>query len=169
MMNEQNMRHRAAQKVTWNWRIRQRLPRITKLARNLELIEMVAYPNAIEVLMNGNPDFRAIGIALAKTDPELFNRLHQETSFKPVAPWIKIAVDHLRAESLVSAIKECRAATGLGLRDAKVVIDHVAYNLGLREAPSMVLDNEALRALFDEIMHVARTLPLFPLPRAHQY
>lgn len=123
---------------------------------------MQKYVDAIEVLANGNPNFRAIAIALAKIDPLLFIDLHNQTDVANTPQWIRSVVGHLRSDQLVNAIKECRHATGLGLRDAKAVIDHAGHILGLRDAPSITINTPEERINVNAIVNYARFVGLAP-------
>ena len=47
------------------------------------------------------------------------------------APWKSTAKDLLRANKKINAIKECRAATGWSLKDAKDAVEVLQTELGL--------------------------------------
>ncbi len=47
------------------------------------------------------------------------------------APWKSTAKDLLRANKKINAIKECRAATGWSLKDAKDAVEKLQQEMGL--------------------------------------
>ena len=90
-----------------------------------------SYAAAIETLTNENVDFRRIAIELAKTSPALFLRLHRNE--KPVkimqsiltpAQTVEI-ISCIRTGIRIGSIKALRMARGLGLKEAKDIIDTV--------------------------------------------
>lgn len=78
-----------------------------------------AYANAIDILMGGKFDSKAIVIELAKAHPALFVELHGKC-YSPHAD-LEDAVKgvYLVTRSKVEAIRKCRQLTGMGLKEAK--------------------------------------------------
>jgi len=116
---------------------------------------MSAHAEAIEILMNGSPNFRDIGIALAKNCPELFVELHSKIQY--VAPaWMTTVINFLKGNNIVSAVKETRNATGFGLKESKDICDNVAYCLQLREYAPNQITNDDMFAVFKQLLEVGR-------------
>lgn len=80
------------------------------------------YKQAIEIAASPF-DARKIVIALAKAHPELFVQLHRQTT--TVDPWQREVVTAVYQTNMVGAIKLTREKTGLGLKEAKDVIDNL--------------------------------------------
>lgn len=91
-------------------------------AQGTAMNQVEAYKQAIEVLMNQDINFREMGIALAKNCPELFLELVNVppylTKYRPV----KV---NLEKREKIQAIKELRTVTGLGLKEAKDIVDNL--------------------------------------------
>lgn len=99
------------------------------------MAKMNAYAQAITILMSDEVNFRALGIKLAQTHPALFVSLSGVPAEKPEPmpeQWIIDTINYL-PQNLVNAIKCVRHATGLGLKEAKDVVDNVAQRLGIRD------------------------------------
>jgi hypothetical protein len=122
------------------------------------------YIETIEILASGNPNFKAIALALAKSNPALFIKLHYLTDVAKTPQWIRTVVGHLRSDQLVNAIKETRHSTGLGLRDAKAVVDHAGFILGLRGVPSLVIECAEHHDYINQIVTYARLVGCNPTP-----
>lgn len=84
------------------------------------------YKKAINILMDGDVDFKKLGVALAQTNPKLFIQLVDDPNvFRPVEQWHR-DVKHLTcAGRKVEAIKLIREKTGFGLKEAKDISDHL--------------------------------------------
>jgi hypothetical protein len=111
----------------------------------------VAYAQAIEILMNGKPDYCAIAIRLAQVDPSLFVRLHNKNTPITIPTWMQDAVTQIRSGNHMQAIRTTRAGADLGLRGAKAICDNVAFGL---YAPSV----EVQRIFADLILTYGRSL-----------
>lgn len=87
-----------------------------------------AYAKAIDLLTADNVDYKAVAIALAKQNPELFCSLAAGAGACafPATGWHREVVEHIRSNHKVSAIKLCREKTGFGLKEAKDIIDDVS-------------------------------------------
>jgi ribosomal protein L7/L12 len=107
--------------------------------------------------MNEQPDFRAIGIALAQVDPDRFTRLHEQTNPVATPQWIKDTVSFMASQNLVMAVKTARNATGLSLRDAKAVCDQAAWELNLRkDAPHLSIDSLEMRKHVQQMVNYGK-------------
>lgn len=83
------------------------------------------YAQAIDILMGPAVDFKAMCIELAKQNPELFCTLAAGAAPSKDHKWHKEAINFMRDNNLVGAIKLCREKTGFGLKEAKDIIDAV--------------------------------------------
>ena len=117
------------------------------------------YIEVIDLLMNGDIDFRLIALNLAKEQPDVFVRL---ASKKMPEPWAVNAFRSLRSNQKVDGIKIIRAATGLGLKEAKDVADNVCWEMGKRNdfewpqlAPMPCELHEDTRKVFRQVMMAA--------------
>lgn len=88
-----------------------------------------AYRSAIDILMQGEVDFRQIAIELAKTDPDLFVRLAEQPRAEP---WLKEIIGFVREQKYVESIRTLRTHTRFGLKEAKDVIDNLRERLGFQ-------------------------------------
>ena len=69
---------------------------------------------------------KAILETLAKMDPEAFQAAVRDTTRGSSAhQWMKEVMDFLEINNFVSAIKVVRTATGMGLKEAKDVVDMI--------------------------------------------
>lgn len=87
-----------------------------------------AYQRAIDILVSGNVDYKAIAIRLAKADPLLFIHLAEHE-----VPVINAKKHHQLVEIVqaminknkITAIKAIREEYSLGLKSAKDIADHL--------------------------------------------
>ncbi len=93
------------------------------------------YAEAIELLMNGNVDLRQIAINLAKNDPVLFIQMVRGPKGSRFGAWQTEVRDMIfRGNKMVDAIKLTRARTGMGLKEAKDVVDALrSYGASYKE------------------------------------
>lgn len=115
------------------------------------------YAKAIDILMGPAVDFKAMCIELAKQNPELFCSLVSTVSqAMPVKDnkWYKEAVQFVRGQQMVSAVKLCREKTGFGLKEAKDIIDAVRtrdsdhwFNPAHLHSEQMAVYKEIIRSL----------------------
>lgn len=87
------------------------------------------YYDTIEILMNETVDYRKIAVELAKVNPLLFVQLHRSKPEGKVEPWMNDVLTHIKDNHKVEAIKTLRNATGMGLKEAKDVVDNVVANV----------------------------------------
>lgn len=91
---------------------------------------MDAYKRVIDLLtdLRSEIDFRALGIHLAKTDPETFLRLLRDLKADEIGDndqWMAgVAVDLLSDTNIVPAIKRLRNELNIGLKEAKDLADY---------------------------------------------
>lgn len=83
------------------------------------------YAQAIDILMGKEVDFRSMCIELAKQNPELFCTLAAKDAPSKDNAWHREAINHMRDNEMVTAIKMCREKTGFGLKEAKDIIDAI--------------------------------------------
>lgn len=89
------------------------------------------YGRAIDLLMSGNVDYKAVAIALAKADPGKFIQL---ATTMPSPRDVK-AVDiirHIMSRDKVKGIKALRDVYMLGLKEAKDICDNLQDALATR-------------------------------------
>lgn len=115
----------------------------------------VKNPNAaldvIKLIVSGEINFDAVGKILAYTHPAVFLEMLDAIKGETVnfLPWMREAVDHLLSGNKVNSIKCIRNATGLGLKEAKDVADHLSVRLGQWNndySPSAFLPGESVEA-----------------------
>lgn len=85
-----------------------------------------AYSRVIDLIAENAIDYRAIGLALAKTQPAAFLLLHDAVSgaFNSVDASMDVAmVALIKQNKFVEAIKHCRTVKGWGLKEAKDYAD----------------------------------------------
>lgn len=84
------------------------------------------YKKAINILMDGDVDFKKLGVTLAQMNPKLFVQLVDNPNvFRPIEQWHR-DVKHLMCDSKkIEAIKLMREKTGFGLKEAKDISDHL--------------------------------------------
>lgn len=127
-----------------------------------------AYKAAIELLLNGNVDYRDIVIKLAKQQPSLFIALAAPPEAPKSEPYEWIAgkailkseltsrhsdiINLLRGNQKVSAIKALRELYGVGLKEAKDVIDNLCNYLANRSVSYSHLSNDYANPL-DRNLH----------------
>ncbi len=70
----------------------------------------------------------AVLLEICRRDPDF---LYDCVATVSTPTWEKIAEDLLRAQKKISAIKECRAATGWTLKEAKDAVESLQKELGL--------------------------------------
>lgn len=84
------------------------------------------YGCVIDCLTSGQIDLRQIAIDLAKEDPVMFLKLARN-GIRP--EWAVEVRRQMEGGNKVGAIKALRAAKGLGLKDAKDIVDCVHDDL----------------------------------------
>jgi ribosomal protein L7/L12 len=80
------------------------------------------FKKAIEYLTGPGLDLKAVIIEIAKTNPAVFCRAVERAKY-PAAKWRRQAEALVLAGKKINAIKLCRENTGLGLKEAKEMID----------------------------------------------
>lgn len=88
---------------------------------------MEYYKQVIELLANGDLDWREISIQLAKEHPDLFVKY---ASIRVVPAWMRDVIAFVREEKYVDSIKLLRTQTRYGLKEAKDVIDNLRDRMG---------------------------------------
>lgn len=78
------------------------------------------YAKAIEILMTGDCGWRAIATEYAKKHPAEFVRACRDAE---LGGWKGKCLALYQAGKKVEAIRECRAATGMGLKEAKETVE----------------------------------------------
>lgn len=119
-----------------------------------------AYAQAIDLLMNGNLDFRQICIDLAKENPKVFVEMADR---KPPEDWCRHIINLIRKpcsngiSCKVECIKELRSATGLPLKESKEIIEQVMWELDHDSVTPMPhhMTTEML-AMINRIMRAAK-------------
>lgn len=112
------------------------------------------YAKAIDILMGPAVDFKAMCIELAKQNPELFCSLAAGAAPSRDNKWHKEAIQFVRGQQMVSAVKLCREKTGFGLKEAKDIIDAVRtrdsdhwFNPAHLHSEQMAVYKEIIRSL----------------------
>ena len=85
------------------------------------------YAQAIQVLANDKTDFRALVYEIAKENPEAVRKAAERLN--PSFGWQKTCASLMASDLKVAAIKHCREATGLGLKDAKDAVEALVPNV----------------------------------------
>lgn len=83
------------------------------------------HKKVIEILAREEIDYMEIAIQVAINFPSIFLKYHKNKSIEPI--YLKV----LREGKYIGAIKEYRAQTGAGLKQAKDAIDElcIKYNI----------------------------------------
>jgi ribosomal protein L7/L12 len=89
-------------------------------------------------------DAQKIAVALAKEYPEIFVKLHEATT--SIQNWHRDVVTAVYQGNPVAAIKLTREKTGLGLKEAKDVIDNLRVFMS-QNGYMMTVRNEFITAL----------------------
>lgn len=99
------------------------------------------YPQVIRIILNKNYDPHAIILKLACDHPDIFLECHEGVTTAGLEEWQKIALPHIKAKNLITAIKEVRAFTGWGLIESKNAVEKFRDSSPhLFSLPTMVLD-----------------------------
>lgn len=119
-----------------------------------------AYSKAIDILMGGDVDYKAIAITLAKTCPEVFVEIASKRSaFCQPDDLLEHFNNEIRSmmhkNQKVDAIRYCRTQTGMGLKEAKDYCEDIYDSRPVKtpgrfkvaSSPSDTSSAEALRAL----------------------
>jgi len=77
------------------------------------------YAQAIQVLANSQADFKALIHEIAKVNPKAVASAAERLAPKAETPWQVKALQFMRDDSKIEAIKYCRTMTGMGLKEAK--------------------------------------------------
>jgi ribosomal protein L7/L12 len=93
-----------------------------------------AYQQIIKLFAEGQVDFKAVATRLAQQEPEMFLCMVDAEANEP---WMREAMAHMRENHKVECIKVIRTRTGLGLKEAKEIADHL-QNFVSRERGSIV-------------------------------
>lgn len=88
-----------------------------------------SYKQAIDILMAGTFDAKAVAVELAKNYPTIFVRLAASASAPKEDAWMLSVRAKLVGGQKVEAIKEIRGETGLGLKEAKDMADNAQNRL----------------------------------------
>ncbi|MFA5311698.1 MAG: 50S ribosomal protein L7/L12 [Methanomassiliicoccales archaeon] len=87
-----------------------------------------SYQSVIDIFRKYSPT--SVEVELAKKNPALFVELYESVypSAKPIPPdvepaWLISARGFMERDQKISAIKEVRSATGLGLKEAKDYVE----------------------------------------------
>lgn len=110
------------------------------------------YMRAIDIIMEGDYDAKAVIRELVKRDPKMFCSIIDERPLA-VEQWHRNVKKFMIDGSVVEAIKLLRQETKLGLREAKDIVDNVQnrlYAIGYssvsyRENLAVLKDVEAIR------------------------
>lgn len=81
-----------------------------------------AYKDVIDLLTQEFVDYRKLVIAIAKENPEAVMRAVYLGAARPAA-WAREAAAFIKANNPVHAIKQIRIEHGLGLKEAKDIVD----------------------------------------------
>ena len=81
------------------------------------------YAEAMEIITDNNLDWRAVVIEIAKKNPSLIVKATDKQNNSLVSE-VRLL---LRANRKINAIKRWRQATGLGLKEAKEVVENIKY------------------------------------------
>lgn len=99
-----------------------------------------AYKLTIDLITGSLFDAKKIVVALAKENPELLIKLYRATTV--TEPWQRDVVTAVYQSNPVSAIKTTRERTGLGLKEAKDIVDalrvHMSNNGYMLSVPSHI-------------------------------
>lgn len=93
-----------------------------------------AYGRVIDLITEGELDFRAIGLALAKANPAAFLAVHDHVSGATNTTFSRLGneiVALMASGRRVDAIKMHRANTGVGLKESKDFVEEL-YEKSLR-------------------------------------
>lgn len=83
-----------------------------------------AYSRVIDLIAEDAIDYRAIGLALAKTQPAIFLAIHDAVSgIGDNAKMDQEMAALIKQEKFVEAVKHCRTVKGWGLKEAKDYAD----------------------------------------------
>lgn len=89
------------------------------------------YAKVIDLLMDDKLDFRKISTELAKKYPQIF--IEMASANQPIPEWCREVIKFMRAVNKIDAIKCVRAATGVGLKEAKDICDTLCWDLYHKE------------------------------------
>lgn len=105
---------------------------------------MDLYKRVIEILMNEEIDYKRVVVELAKREPEVFLRV---VDCAPV-PWMEKAVESIKNGMLIEAIKDARNEADLPLKEAKDLIEKVAFAIFCKHGPgALAADYHAIEQL----------------------
>lgn len=90
---------------------------------------MNTFANVIDALLDPTIDHKKISIELAKLHPEIFLQIYNNKVASLLA-WHREAAHHIRVGQRVDAIKVTRVHTGLGLKEAKDIVDNASHYEG---------------------------------------
>lgn len=110
-----------------------------------------SYGRVIDLIANDAVNFRAIGLQLAKSRPDVFLALHDHVECEIVNPHAGMDEEIRKLYAVgqkVAAIKFCRERTGWGLKEAKDYCDA----LGAAPKPPTRSDMSALKSALDELL-----------------
>lgn len=85
------------------------------------------YEKAIRILESNETDFRALAYEIAAKNPKAV----ADAAIRLNVPqkWKQECAALMASNQLVAAIKVCRAATGMGLKEAKDAVEDLAYGM----------------------------------------
>jgi hypothetical protein len=105
---------------------------------------MDLYKRVIEILMNEEIDYKRVVVELAKCEPEVFLRVVDRA---PV-PWMEKAVEDIKNGMLIEAIKDARNQADLPLKEAKDLMEKVAFAIYCKYGPgALAADYNAIELL----------------------
>lgn len=90
---------------------------------------MESYKQVIDLLAQGDVDYRAIAIELAREYPDLFVKL---AKVRQVTAWEREVIDFVRQEKYVESIRTLRTHTRYGLKEAKDIVDNLRERMGFK-------------------------------------
>lgn len=81
------------------------------------------YLRRVVEIMATSYDAKKIAVALAKDHPEIFVKMHNQTT--AVENWHREVITAIYQTNPIAAIKLTRERTGLGLKEAKDIVDNL--------------------------------------------
>ena len=81
------------------------------------------YEKAIRILANAGTDFRALAYEVAAKNPKAV--VDAAARLEVIPKWVRECEELMASNQLVAAIKTCRTATGMGLKEAKDAVEDI--------------------------------------------
>jgi len=103
-----------------------------------------AYKQVIAILMEGSLNYKDMVVELAKHNPDTFLAIHALVGDSAMEPWVKDAARQIKGNNKIEAIKIVRTNTGLGLKEAKDVVDVGTgyYDSDVMNTPNLSTDQK---------------------------